>query len=613
MTATRLLTVTAALLLTGELVSLEAQNPPPIVVRAARPIPVQPNQPPAAPVDPALSDKQALAAAGLKAEDPEGLLNYLRQRTLSDVDLSRIQAVIRRLGADDFEERLKAAREVESFGPAAIGPLRTAAESDPDYEVLYRAGECLKRMEMVPHADVAGAVVRELARSRPPGTAAALLAFLPLADNGTVVDAIRSTLTAVALRDGKADPALVAALADAAPVRRAAAAVALVQGGPATERIHIPDAYPAVLKAAAVEKDVETRFQMVHALLTVAREKAVVAGLIELLPDLPRGRLWQAEDYLIQLAGADAPKATFGRTRETLEKARDAWKAWWERSAAKTDLTAFSYTPRVAGKTVLVLMDFRFGNSGMILELGPDLKEQWKIGGLASPMDAQFLPDGTLAIAEHNSNRVTIRDTGGRVISARTIGGGPNRVFGNPQQVQVLENGNLLVVCRNVIIEFKKDKDEEVMRYVRNQYDITAARRLASGQTLVLFQNQANPQNPMHTMFLDEKGKEIPDKRLKTGMPYYQAHIDSPSADRVLITELNQVVEYDLKTGKPVWTKAVNQPRSVQRLPNGNTLLVDAGSNRLLEVTPDGEEVWSYAPTSGSQNYGLQIFRGYRR
>jgi hypothetical protein len=68
------------------------------------------------------------------------------------------------------------------------------------------------------------------------------------------------------------------------------------------------------------------------------------------------------------------------------------------------------------------------------------------------------------------------------------------------------------------------------------------------------------------------------------------------------------VREYDLKEGKPVWTKSVNQPKSVQRLPNGNTLILDSGANRLLEVTPDGEEVWSYTPSNG-----MVLFRGYRR
>lgn len=557
------------------------------------------------PVDPATADRKALDAASLKADDPKGLLDYLRQRTLSDADLSKIQAVIRRLGADDFEERLKAAAEVERFGPAAVGPLRSASQSDADYEIAFRAGECLKRMEKVPHAAVAAAAVRALAKSKPPEAAKVLLAFLPLADDDAVGDVIRDTLKVLAVRDGKAEPALVAALTDPVAERRAAAAVALIEGGPSGERVRVPDAYAKVRAAVKAETDVETRFQMLYSLLLTARETESVGQLIDALPELPRGRLWQAEDYLIQLAGADAPKAVLGKSKESLTKARDAWKGWWAKAEAGTDLGKFAYTPRVTGRTLLILLDYQRGDStGAVVELGPDLKDRWKIVGLAAPMDAHFLPDGTVAIAEHNTNRVTVRDTAGRTLATRTIGGA-NRVYGNPQQVQVLESGNLLVTCRNVIVEFKKDKDEEVMRYVRNNYDIHAAHRLPDGQTLVLSQN-----GPNHGVFIDRDGKEIPDRRLKTGTPYYQAHITQSGPDRVLLTELNQVVEYDLKRNETVWKRAVNQPRSVQRLPNGNTLVVEATpqSNRLVEFTPDGEEVWSHKPDND-----MQVFRAYRR
>src|SRR5581483_10979363 len=209
--------------------------------------------------------------ASLKADDPQGLLDYIRQRTLSDADLSKIQAVIRRLGSEDFQERQRAAVEVERFGPAAVGPLRTAAHGDPDYEVAYRASECLKRMEKVPHAAVAAAAVRALGKLRPPGTAPVLLAFLPLADDEAVADDIRATLTAVAVHDGKADPALVAALTDPVAARRAAAAVALIEGGSPGERIRVKDAYPKVREAVKAEKDIETKFQVLYAMLTVAR------------------------------------------------------------------------------------------------------------------------------------------------------------------------------------------------------------------------------------------------------------------------------------------------------------------------------------------------------
>lgn len=554
-------------------------------------------------VDQPTADRRALEAAGLKPDDADGLLRYIRQRTLSDTDLSKIQAVIKRLGSDDFEVRLKAAAEVERFGPAAVGPLRSAASpqnaTEADYEVAYRAGECLRRMERVPHAAVAAAVVRALGKLRPADTAKVLLAFLPLADDQSVADGIRETLTAISVRDGRAEPALVEALTDPNPERRAAAAVALIEGGPGGERVRIPDAYPQVREAARRETDVPAKFRMLHALLVIGREKDAVGELIDLLPELPRGRLWQAEDYLLQLAGPDAPKVTLGRGKESLTRARDAWKGWWQQASAGTDLGKFAYAPRVTGRTLLVLMNTNGYSTGSVHELGPDLKERWKIVGLSAPMDAQYLPDGHLVVAEHNSNRVTVRDTAGRVLGTHDLAR-PNGVYG-VQQVQPLANGNLLVVCRNAVVEFKKD--EQVMKYARPNSDITAALRLADGSTLLLCQN-----GPNHCLFLDGKGKELPDRKLKTGMPYYQAHVAPAGGDRVLITELNQVVEYDLKSGAAVWKKAVTQPRSVQRLPNGNTLVVDAQANKLVEFAPDGEEVWSYQPTNG-----LQVFRAYRR
>ena len=551
-----------------------------------------------------LSDEEALKAAQLAPDQAEDLLNYFRLRTLSDQDLTRIQSIIQRLGADDFDERLTAATELERFGPTAVGPLRMARDHE-DPEIAYRARESLKRVEKVPHTAVARAAARALGQLKAPGTSEVLLKFLPLADDDQVAAEVRKTLVQVAVRDGMADPVLLNALKDPLPIRRAAAAIALIEGGPVAPGSlpRIPDAYPKILEAVQNERDIETRFQMLFSLLTVGKERQALPQLIAILPELPRGRLWQAEDFLLQIAGDSTPKATFGKSKESLEKARDAWNAWWQQTAAQITPDQLAYTPRISGKTILIMMDFRYGSMGEILELGPAMKQNWKIAGLNSPMDIQTLPDGNVVIAEHNSNRVTIREPKtGKILATRRVGGA-NRVYGNPQQVQILPNGNMLVVCRNVIVEYKKDKDEEEMRFVRNNYDITAAKRLHDGQTVVLLQN-----GPNHCIFLDANGKEIKDRKLKTQMPYYQAYIDISGKDKILLTEMNRIVEYQMSTGKELWTWSVNQPRSVQRLPNGNTLLVDAQSNKVIEVTQSGEEVWSYKPTSG-----LNVFRAFRR
>lgn len=64
----------------------------------------------------------------------------------------------------------------------------------------------------------------------------------------------------------------------------------------------------------------------------------------------------------------------------------------------------------------------------------------------------------------------------------------------------------------------------------------------------------------------------------------------------------DRVVEYALENGE--WTRTwmlegggLDEPRDADRLPNGNTLVSDRRSHRLLEVTPTGEVVWEfYAP-----------------
>ena len=546
--------------------------------------PFVPGQPP----EPAktLSDAEALTAAKLKADSPDSLLGYFRQRTVSDTDLVKIQSAIKRLGTDEFDDRLKAADQVELYGPAAIGPLRTAAQSAADPEVAYRAMECLKRLEKVPHSTVAAAAVRALAKLKPDGTADVLLGFLPLADNQAVADEIGKTLAAVAYKNGKADVSLVSALTDTVALRRGAAAVALVEGAPAGDKPS--DVFPKVLKAGQAEPDQETKFRILFALTAVGKDKDAVTSLIDMLADLPRGRLWQAEDYLLQLAGKDAPAAQFKRTKESLTKAQDVWKKWWDGARAKTDLAAFKYAERITGKTVLLMSDNSYGN-GQVVELGPDMKERWKITGLMTPNDIVFLPNNQVMISETNANRVTIRDMTGRVVANRTLNGAGRKIAGGqPISLQLLDNGNLIVGCRNGVFEFKKDTDEVVNSYARNQYDIQACHRLPNGQTLLLASN-----DPKFSVFLDEKLAEIPNKKLGVQAPHWQAQMAATGPDTVLIGEQQQLAEYSVKDNKVIWKKQVFNARSPQRLPNGNTLFVDQ-QNRLIEVAPDGEEVWSY-------------------
>lgn len=61
-------------------------------------------------------------------------------------------------------------------------------------------------------------------------------------------------------------------------------------------------------------------------------------------------------------------------------------------------------------------------------------------------------------------------------------------------------------------------------------------------------------------------------------------------------SENDRVVEYEkTKSGwKRTWSygTGLDWPRDADRLPNGNTLIVDSNNNRALEVTPGGDVVW---------------------
>lgn len=74
-------------------------------------------------------------------------------------------------------------------------------------------------------------------------------------------------------------------------------------------------------------------------------------------------------------------------------------------------------------------------------------------------------------------------------------------------------------------------------------------------------------------------------------------HQDPPT---VLIadSENDRILEYE-KQGqkwKLVWgyRGTLNWPRDADRLPNGNTMIVDSRGDRVLEITPDREIVWEY-------------------
>src|SRR5262249_30076414 len=112
-------------------------------------------------------------------------------------------------------------------------PFLLKGTKDPDLEIVKRSYRCLKEIaKAVPQSvRLSCAAARVVAKRKPAGAAAALLAFLPGAEPAAVAEEVGPALVPLAQRGGKPDPAWVAGLADKLAVRRAAAAVALCRAG----------------------------------------------------------------------------------------------------------------------------------------------------------------------------------------------------------------------------------------------------------------------------------------------------------------------------------------------------------------------------------------------
>jgi HEAT repeat protein len=521
-----------------------------------------PDKPDPARSETAAADEQRLREAKIGTDGP-ALLDFFRKRTVTDAALVNIQGLIRQMGDDSFEVRQKASAELAAVGPVAL-PLLKQATKDSDVEIARRAEDCIHLIEQDYNATVVPAAVRLLALRRPAGAVDTLLAYVPFADDETVADEVRTALASLAVRDGKPDPALVAALADKSPQRRVAAGVALCRANVAGQR----DAVRKLLE----DRDAGVRLRVALALVA-AREKEAVPVLIALLGDLPPNQAWQAEDVLYRLAEDKAPTVPEGTDEAGRRKYRDAWTAWWREQGPKVDLAKLDATPELHGYTMMILLD-----QGRLLEVDADNKERWHIDGLQFPLDAQMLPGERVLVAENAANRVTERNLKGEVLWETKADA--------PLMAQRLPNGNTFIGTRTRLFEVTRE-GKEVFTYARPGGEMfMRAAKLRNGDIACVVAGS-------HFVRLDPAGKER--QSFPVDIQTYGGRIEVLPNGRVLVPQYgnNKVVEQDGQ-GKVVWEAEFAMPIIATRLPNGHTLITSFNQQRAVEIDPNGKEVWEY-------------------
>jgi hypothetical protein len=526
--------------------------------------------------DTTAADLAVLERAEVKTSTKD-LLEFLRRRTLTAADRDQMKLLIRQLGDDSFEVREKASARLVTLGAAAVPLLEEAVKNNDDIEVVRRAEDCVRQINRGASAKVPAAAVRVLGSRKAEGAAAVLLGFLPSADNDAVAEDVRIALAAVAVRDGKADPDLLAALADSLALRRAAAAEALCRAG-AREPL-------AAIRKLLHDPEPAVRLQVALA-LAPQKEKDAIPVLIDLLGQLSSDQTWPAEEILLRLAGDKAPDASLGADKESQEKCRRAWAAWWKENGDKVDLARLDGPPPLLGYTLLLFLDI-----GRALELGKDGKRLWQIEGLQFPLDIQLLPNRNVLVAEHSANRVTERETKtGKVVWEHAVE--------QPLVAQRLPKGNTFIATRTGMIEVTR-AGKEVFSYTpANGEEIMKAEKLPNGEIACILTTP-------RFVRLDEHGKEV--RSFPVNVSTSGGRVQVLANGHVLIPEhrYNRVVEYD-ERGQPFWQVDVQQPIAAMRLPNGHTLVTSMNERRAIEFNSEKKEVWQYKADT-------RVTRAFRR
>jgi hypothetical protein len=103
-------------------------------------------------------DEQRLLRAGLPTHTA-GLLQFFRERTLSQGELDRLEQQVRQLGAVAYQARQQALAQLVRAGHRARRRLREAL-TDPDPEIARRAALALQRARPNPENPIIAAAAR---------------------------------------------------------------------------------------------------------------------------------------------------------------------------------------------------------------------------------------------------------------------------------------------------------------------------------------------------------------------------------------------------------------------------------------------------------------------
>jgi HEAT repeat protein len=334
-------------------------------------------------------DETIIKNGGISVEGP-ALLDFVKQRSRESVPADELTPFLKALSSTDAKAAEAGAAALIARGPLSVPSLRKAVNDLADKTLAERARKCLTFIEGRPGADLAAAIARLIGTKKPAGSVEVLLAYLPYADDASVLDAVGMTLGNLAYPEGKAHAALLKAIESEIPVLRATAVEAL-------SKTDHPETRPAIAKRLG-DSAIPVKQRAALALARV-EDVAAIPVLVELMGELNKSERVPVDEMLRSLAGETAPKdMPAGDDEKDRKTLKAGWDGWWKKvdgSALVDEFRTRTLDPSDRPKVAELIKKLGDGNYRVREKASQDL----------ASMGAKVLADLRVAARDADSER----------------------------------------------------------------------------------------------------------------------------------------------------------------------------------------------------------------
>lgn len=482
-----------------------------------------------------------------------GALAFLRGDA-DPIAAVRIAALVDELGAPRFAVRAAAERELQAHGTAALGALQQALGAGCP-EVRERARRLLARLEHHRHDELLAAALRVVAAQRPRGAADGLLAAAPRLDTERLQPLLAETLAAV-LRPAD-EPLLTSAIADPRPpVRRAAVgALALLPG----LHPHLP--------AALYDTDPGVRLAAARA-LAAAGERRALPVLVDLLAGALPHRV-AALDVLAQVTRRPSSFVPWADEQQRARAVRE-WRAWLWAEGRTAPLFPLGQHPRFRPVRAFVLSATDQG--AVVCDRSGGIA--WRLA--CRPYDVFPCGDDAVLVTERNAGVVRIVDRAGRTL--RLV-----ERLASPTDADLLPDGNLLIVLNGAGRVVEIDPAGRCVWSADGLNNPFDAERLDDGTTIV-----ADSGNNRLVVF-DQRGRIVEEIG---GLAFPNGVLRLPDGSTVCTTYTSGSVVLLDRDGRVRWERKVEGATLYSpAMASGHLYVADGKGSRIVVFDLEGREV----------------------